>query len=186
MGDAARAFLVEPCGVIGLETTDVFFVVVLVLGVAAIAAATFAFRRRGPTGAKKANRSTAWHKRASDVCIAGHEVIDLASGHDPREPRIGLTMHELGVLETKLDLLVGQVRDVQPTAPTLDSSYRMNLVADHASSLNAVVRTERRVRLSSLDLRGQQLDTMVLEFVSERAALDDVIREMSDELGPSR
>ncbi|MFW2382900.1 MAG: hypothetical protein ACN4GZ_14180 [Acidimicrobiales bacterium] len=172
---------------IGLETTDGFFIVVLLLGVVAIAAAAFAFRRRGPARAGgKADKPTAWRTRASDVCTVGREVIDLASEHDPREPRIGLTMHELGVLETKLDLLVGQVRDVQPIAPTIDASYRMSLVANHASSLNAVVRTERRVRLSSLDLRGQQLDTMVLEFVSERAALDDVIREMANELGSAR
>ncbi|MGI9585603.1 MAG: hypothetical protein ACR2N7_08440 [Acidimicrobiia bacterium] len=184
MGDAAQSSLKDACEVIALEATEIFFVALLVLGVAVIAGAAFAFRHR-PDGSERTDAPNAWQKQAGKVCAAGREVIDLTTAHDPDERGLGLSIHELGEIETKLDLLVGKVRDVQPTAPNFEASHQLGLVAEHASSLNAVVQTERRVRLSTLDLKGQQLDTIILEFISERSALDDVLVEMSKELGPT-
>ena len=113
-------------------------------------------------------------------------MIDFSVVNRPGEPGTGLTLQELGVVETKLDLLLARARDVLPGAPTPAACYQINLVAEHASSLIAVVRTERRVRVSSLDMRRQQLDTIALEFVSERSALDNVLAEISRDMRGTR
>jgi hypothetical protein len=189
MGDVTFCSVVDACVVLGLDATDGVYIAILVLGVAVVAAAAFAFRQqapstaRGPSIAKGAN---GWQKRAGDVCAAGREVIDLTVVHRPGEPGTGLTLQELGTIETKLDLLLARARDVLPRAPTPEASYQMHLVGEHASSLNKAVRTERRVRLSSLDMSSRQLDTIVLEFVSERSALDDVLGEISRDIRGKR
>lgn len=170
--------------VVGLASSDVLFGAITALGVAAIAAAVFAVRPRTSNRAGTRKGSSGWDERVAAVCAAGREVLDLAAAHDSQEPGIGLTTDQLGEMETKLDQLIGQTRDIQSIAPSHEAGHQMVQVARHATLLNEAVRTERRIRLSSIEPKDQRLATIALEFVAERSALDDVLSAVSKRSGP--
>jgi hypothetical protein len=161
--------------VIGVDATDGIFIVILILGVAVLAAALVSWRKAIPDHRRT---SGAWQSGIASVCAAGREVIDLTAAPYPGEPGTGLTVDQLSLIESRLDLLVGRISDVQSIAPTREAAQRMSRAASHASSLNEALRTERRVRLSSTPSATQKLDTITVQFVSERSALDDVLGEI--------
>ncbi len=159
----------------GFDTIDGIFIVVLTLGGVAIVAALVMRRNGVPDRSRTAN---AWLSGIARICVDGRELIDMTAAADMGDSGIGLTVAQLSLIETKLDLLLGRISDLQSTAPTPDAVQRLGLAESHALSLNEAVRTERRVRLSSTPSAMQKLDTIALQFVSERSSLDHVLGEI--------
>ncbi len=91
---------------IGFDATDGIFIAILILGVAVIAAALVSWRNAVPDQPKT---SGAWQSGIARVCAAGREVIDLTAAPHPGEPGTGLTVEQLSLIESKLDLLVGRI-----------------------------------------------------------------------------
>jgi hypothetical protein len=162
---------------------DVVFVAIGVIGVGLVIVAIFRARQEQQAQPKQAD---GWRSRAAGVCAAGREVIDLTVADDGAESGIGLTVDQLSTIETKLDLLGARIREVQATAPTPDTARQMRLADLHVSSLNETVRTMRRVRLTSTASTSDQSDTLGLQLVTHRSALDDVLREISRGTGEPR
>lgn len=180
-GDAKRRFVVNAGSVVFAVAIDGIFVAIGVIGVVMIAAALFRVRHRQPA---RANRTDdGWRNRAAGVSTAGREVIDLTADGDYDELGGGLTVDQLSVIETRLDLLIAQIHDVQAIAPTPEDARRMQLAELHARSLHETVSTIRRWRLKSAASTPERFDTLALQLTAHRSALDDVLREISHATG---
>lgn len=183
MGDAKRRPLVDAGSVVDPNAIDGILIAIGVIGVVLIAVAMIRARRKQP---ERPRRTDGWRSGAASVCAAGREVIDLTATYDTTEAQGGLTVDRLSVIESKLDLLVAQIHDVQATAPAGETARHLRLAALHATSLNETVRALRRVRLKSVSSRPDQYSTFALQLAEHRSALDDVLSVISQELGEER
>jgi hypothetical protein len=162
---------------------DAIFVAIGVIGVGLVITAIF---RAWHGQHAQPEQADGWRSRVAGVCAAGREVVDLTVADDEAASGTMLTVDRLSTIETKLDLLSARIGEVQATAPTPDDARQMRLVELHVSSLNETVRTMRRVRLTSAASTSDQSDTLGLQLVTHRSALDDVLREISRGTGETR
>lgn len=180
-GDAKRRYMVNAGSVVFAVAIDGIFVAIGVLGVVLIVATVFRARRGEPI---QSTRTDGWRHRAAGLCTAGREVIEVTVSDDEAEG--GLTVDQLGCIETRLDLLIAQIHDVQATAPTPEDARRMQLAELQAAALNETVRTMRRTRLKSAASTPERFETLTLQLATHRSALDDVLREIAQGTGRKR
>lgn len=175
-GDAKRRCLVNAGAVI----VDGIFVAIGLIGVVLLVAAMF--RTRRGQSARPAP-TDGWRSRAAGLCADGREVIDLTAVNRGDEAESGLTLDLLSDVESRLDLLIAQIHDVQAAAPTPEDARRIQLAELHATSLNETVRTMRRGRLKSAASSPARFETLALQLATHRSALDDVLAEIARKTG---
>lgn len=162
--------------VVSAVAIDGIFVAIGVIGVLLIVFAVFRARSGQPAQPK---RTDGWRSRAAGLYSSGREVIDLTAADDGAEGGSGLAVDQLSAVESRLDLLIAQIHDVQASAPTPEDARRIQLAERHAASLNETVRTMRRGRLKSAASTPERFETLALQLAIHRSALDDALREIA-------
>ena len=120
-----------------------------------------------------------WRTRANAVVQEGREVVDLTLADHPSEDESGLTVSQLGLLESRLELLVAHLSDLKMTAPSDHARNALSLSEAHVHQLSGLVQAERRLRLSSPSPDETMLAELGIQLVAERTALDQALHEFS-------
>jgi hypothetical protein len=160
-------------------TTDNTGPIILVLAVGAIVVVFIVTWVGTNRSGSRGGAITNWPQRCNEVSVEGREVVNLAIAEPTGEHGSGLSMERLGQLEGRLDLLIAHLRDLRLSAPSEIGGQAIGLATTHACVLNDIVQTERRIRLSSVSPDEGLLDELVLQFATERCALDEALRDMS-------
>ena len=120
-----------------------------------------------------------WPIRAESVLQEGRELVDLTVADHPREGASGLTVSQLGLLASRLELFGAHLSDLKMTASSEDARRALSLAAAHTSQLRGVAAAERRLRLSSPAPDEAMLAGLAMQLATERTALDDALHKLS-------
>lgn len=133
-------------------------------------------------GSDRGRGSTVWRSMVRHVCADGRSVVDLTTERTSGEPGSGLTLNQLGHLESRLSLLIGQLDDAEVGAPSLFVVQTLRTAAMQAENLNSLVQTERRLRLTSVHPSMALLDATALQVSKARTSLDEALRDVSQSI----
>lgn len=134
-----------------------------------------------PVAARGSSRTT-WNNEVSRICAEGRSVVELTAAKTPGEPGSGLSLSQLGEIETRLDLLIAQLHDVEAGAPSLLLAQSLRMASVQADNLKDLAHTERRLRLTSVNPRTALVDATALQLSKARTSLDDALRVVSQSI----
>jgi hypothetical protein len=156
------------------NTGLIVLTVAVVIGVVLITMTIRSDRsRRGAPG----NRVPAgWQSRATSITQEGREVVALTM---PEDPRGVLTISQLGILESRLHILIASLRDAMMAAPSDRARSDLTVAAARAARVADIVEEVRRLHLSSVTADESMLDDLVSQLVVERTALDRALRDFA-------
>lgn len=133
----------------------------------------------GPAGRRD---STGWRSNVLHLCAEGRRIVELTTARTPGEPGSGLSLAQLGYVESQLDALIAQLGDVEIGAPTPLVAQSLRMASVEADNLNGLVQTERRLRLTSVHPSTALLDATALQLSKARSSLDQALREVSQSI----
>lgn len=156
------------------NTGLIVLTVAIVIGVVLITMTIRSDRsRRGAPG----NRVPAgWQSRAARITHEGREVVALTM---PEDPSGVLTISQLGILESRLHILIASLRDAMIAAPSDRARNELTVAAARAARVADIVEEERRLHLSSVTADESMLDDLSSQLVVERTALDQALRDFA-------
>lgn len=126
--------------------------------------------------------SAAWPNEVRQVCAEGRSLVELTAETTPDEPGSGLSLHQLGEVASRLELLTAHVTEAERCAPSPTVAHRLRVASAHADNLCSLVETERRIRLTSAHPSTALLDATALQLNKARISLDDALRDVSRSL----
>lgn len=161
--------------------------VLIVLGLCCIGLVVLLLRRRASAPLRPSSRpATGWRERTTRACNEGRELVDLAADTQPGQPGSGLTIEQLRLVDVGLDLLVGELHDLEASAPSPQAAQSLRIATSHASAMKGIVQTERSLRLSLVTPDDSFLRATALHLSEERGLLDHSLRDIFTNVDESR
>jgi len=133
-------------------------------------------------GPGRARHSTVRTSRLRQLCTEGRSVVELTTVRTPGEPGSGLSLNQLGHVESRLDLLIAQLHEAEIGAPSPRVAQLLRRASVEAENLTSLVQTERRLRLTSLHPSTALLDATALQLSKARTSLDQALRDVSQSI----
>ncbi|MGI9611263.1 MAG: hypothetical protein ACR2QO_00020 [Acidimicrobiales bacterium] len=157
-------------------------VAVVALGVALLALLQRASRTTStaePSRPGHGGDSGSWGNDVRKLCAEGRSIVELTTKRTGEEPGSGLSMSQLGQVESRLDVLVIELDEAEVGAPSPVIAQSLRIAAVEARNLKDLTQTERRLRLTSVHPSMALLDATALQLTKARTSLDQTLRDLS-------